>query len=197
MQAHAPATLRNREAILAVLREMLPASGLVMEVASGTGEHVRFFAEALPELEWQPSDPDPTALGSIAAWADGVPNIRAPLPIDAAAAEWPIARADAILCINMVHISPWEATEGLLAGAARVLNEGAPLYLYGPYRRAGVPTAPSNEAFDASLKARDPAWGLRQLENIAALASRSRGNRATSEPIATSASMTASAAPTQ
>jgi hypothetical protein len=170
MRAHAPATERNREPILHLLREVLPASGLILEIASGTGEHVRFFAEALPELEWQPSDPDPHALSSIAAWIEGVPNVREPLPLDASAPDWAIGRADAILCINMVHISPWSATEGLFAGAARLLGQGAPLYLYGPYRRAGVPTAPSNEAFDASLKARNSAWGLRQLEDVIALA---------------------------
>lgn len=167
---HAPATARNRDPILAVLREVLPASGLVLEVASGTGEHVRCFAEALPQLDWQPSDPDPDARTSIAAWCEGLPNVRPPLRLDAAAAEWPIQRADAVVCINMVHISQWSSTEGLLAGAARILPTGAPLYLYGPYRRIGVPTAPSNEAFDASLKAGDPAWGLRQLEDVTELA---------------------------
>lgn len=169
---HAPATARNRDAILDVLRTILPKSGTVLEVASGTGEHVRHFAEALPQLDWQPSDPDPDALASIAAWTEGAANIRAPLPIDASAADWPIARADAILCINMIHISPWAATEGLFAGAARLLSPGAPLYLYGPYRRSGIPTAPSNEAFDASLKMRDSEWGLRDLDGIVALGDR-------------------------
>jgi hypothetical protein len=169
---HAPATARNREPILAVLREVLPETGLVLEVASGTGEHVRFFAEALPGLAWQPSDPDPDARASIAAWCAGVPNIHPPLALDAAAPDWPIAAADAILCINMVHISPWGATEGLFAGASRLLAPGAPLYLYGPYRRADVPTAPSNEAFDASLKARDRAWGLRDLADVIAAGDR-------------------------
>jgi hypothetical protein len=170
MKAHAPATERNRESILAVLREVLPPSGTALEVASGTGEHVRFFAEALPQLHWQPSDPSSDALASIAAWTGGVPNVRSPLELDASARDWPMAGADAILCINMVHISPWAATEGLFAGAARLLSLGAPLFLYGPYRRADVPTAASNEAFDASLKARDPAWGLRQLEDVIVLA---------------------------
>ena len=164
--AHAPATLRNREPILAVLREILPDRGTVLEVASGTGEHVRFFAEALPHLDWQPSDPDADARASIAAWCADLPNIRPPLALDAAAPDWPLALADALLCINMVHISPWAATLGLFAGAARILSEGAPLYLYGPYRRDDVPTAPSNEAFDQSLKDRNPAWGLRRLEDV-------------------------------
>lgn len=169
---HAPATERNREPILAILREALPARGTVLEVASGTGEHVIHFARALPGLVWQPSDPDPSALASIRAWAEAakLPSLRPPLLLDAAAPDWPVAGADAILCINMVHISPWEATVGLMRGAARLLAEGAPLFLYGPYRRAGLPTAPSNEAFDASLKARDPRWGLRELEAVAALA---------------------------
>ena len=169
---HAPATARNREPILAVLRDILPAAGLILEIASGTGEHVRFFAESFPQLEWQPSDPDPDALSSIAAWSEGVPNIRPPLQLDARDPDWPIAAADAMLCINMVHISPWAATEGLFAGAARLLPPGAPLYLYGPYRRAGVTTAPSNEAFDQSLKARNPEWGLRHLEEVIAAAGR-------------------------
>jgi hypothetical protein len=169
---HAPATARNREPILAVLREVLPETGLVLEVASGTGEHVRFFAEALPGLDWQPSDPDPDARASIVAWCGGVPNIHPPLALDAAAPDWPIAAAHAVLCINMVHISPWAATEGLFAGASRLLAPGAPLYLYGPYRRADVPTAPSNEAFEASLKARDPAWGLRDLADVIAAGDR-------------------------
>lgn len=169
---HAPATARNRDPILAVLRDVLPASGLILEIASGTGEHVRYFAEKLPHLGWQPTDSDPDALASIAAWSERLANIRPPLRLDASIADWPVTHADAILCINMVHISPWTATEGLFAGAARVLPPGAPLYLYGPYRRADVPTAPSNEAFDQSLKARDPAWGLRQLEDVIALASR-------------------------
>ena len=169
---HAPATARNRDPILAVLRDILPPAGLALEVASGTGEHVRYFAETLPGLDWQPSDPDPDALASIAAWSDGIPNIRPPLQLDAAAPDWPLARADAVLCINMVHISPWAATVGLFAGAARLLRPDAPLYLYGPYRRADVATAPSNEAFDQSLKARNPEWGVRHLEEVIAAAGR-------------------------
>lgn len=170
----APATQRNREAITDVLREWLPAAGLVLEVASGTGEHVVHFAAAFPHLIWQPTDFDHAGLASIAAWAaeSGCPNILPPRQLDASAADWPVTRADAILCINMVHIAPWEASEGLFAGAARLLAPGALLYLYGPYRAAGVPTAESNEAFDASLKARNPAWGLRSVEQMHALAAR-------------------------
>lgn len=168
----APATQRNREAITSVLRDILPAKGVVLEVASGTGEHVVHFAAAFPDLTWQPSDYDPAGLASIEAWSSesGLPNILSPLRIDASAADWPLTRAEAIICINMAHIAPWEASEGLFAGAARLLAPGAPLYLYGPYREAGVATAESNEAFDVSLKARNPAWGLRSVERMNALA---------------------------
>lgn len=168
----APAVARNRDAILEVLRPRLPATGLVLEIASGTGEHVAHFARALPHLMWQPSDPAPQARASIAAWsaAEGRSNIRPPLALDAAAIDWPLAQADAIICINMIHISPWEATLGLMRGAGRLLPPGGLLYLYGPFRRAGVPTAPSNEAFDADLRQRDSRWGLRELEAVAACA---------------------------
>ena len=169
---HAPATERNRDAILAILRNELPSCGLVLEVASGSGEHAVHFAAALPHLDWQPSDPDPAALASIAAWRveAGLPNLRPPVRLDAAA-PWPVESADAILCINMAHISPWAATLGLLSGAGKVLAPGGLLYLYGPYFRDGVETAPSNLAFDASLRARDPQWGLRRVEDVAAAAS--------------------------
>jgi hypothetical protein len=169
---HAPAAARNRDPILTVLRDVLPRAGTVLEIASGSGEHILHFAQALPDLTFQPSDPNPEARQSIAAWAaeSGLANLRPPLALDAAPPPWPIAAADAVLCINMIHISPWAATEGLMRGAAAILPPGAPLYLYGPYRRAGVPTAPSNEDFDRSLRSRDPAWGLRDLEAVAALA---------------------------
>jgi hypothetical protein len=166
----APHVARNAAPIAAVLREVLPERGLVLEIASGTGEHVLHFARNFPALDWQPTDPDPVALRSIEAWraeAD-LPNLRAPVQLDAAATDWPLEQADAVLCINMVHISPWAATVGLMRGAGRVLATGAPLVLYGAYRRAGVPTAPSNEAFDVSLKARNPEWGLRDLEAVVA-----------------------------
>jgi hypothetical protein len=169
---HAPAAARNRDPILAVLRDVLPGTGTVLEIASGSGEHILHFARGLPGLTFQPSDPNPEARQSIAAWVaeSGLANLRPPLALDAAAPPWPIAAADAVLCINMIHISPWAATEGLLRGAAAILPPGAPLYLYGPYRRAGVPTAPSNEEFDRSLRDRNPDWGLRDLEAVAALA---------------------------
>ncbi len=166
---HAPATLRNRDAIAAVLAERLPARGLVLEIASGSGEHVVHFAARFPELHWQPSDPDPHALASIEAWRQDSPsrNLLAPLRIDAAAAEWAVGAVDAVLCINMSHIAPWEATLGLIAGARRALPPGGPLILYGPFTQAGVATAPSNVAFDLSLRERDRDWGLRAVEDVA------------------------------
>ncbi|TXC62220.1 DUF938 domain-containing protein [Sphingosinicella ginsenosidimutans] len=165
----APHVARNAEPIAAVLRDVLPGRGLVLEVASGTGEHGVHFARAFPKLLWQPSDPEPAALRSIEAWRTeaGLFNLLPVLSLDARAAEWPVSNADAIVAINMVHISPWSATTGLMRGAGRLLAPGAPLFLYGPYRRAGIETAPSNEAFDESLKARDPEWGLRDLEAVA------------------------------
>jgi hypothetical protein len=168
----APAALRNREPIAEVLREWLPKSGLVLEVASGTGEHAVYFAERFPNLEWQPSDMHPDALTSIASWRAPaeLPNVREPIVIDASASKWPIDRADAVLNINMVHISPWSAALGLLDGAARVLAAGAPLILYGPWLKEDIPTAPSNLAFDQDLRSRDPAWGLRRVEDFAAAA---------------------------
>jgi hypothetical protein len=171
----APAAARNRGPILDVLREILPGEGLVLEIASGTGEHVAHFATHLPRLTFQPSDPGAEARASIAAWiaSTGAKNILPPLALDAAATPWPIAKADAIVCINMIHISPWAATEGLFAGARSLLPQGAPLYLYGPYKRGGAHTAPSNVAFDESLRAQNPAWGVRDLETVAAYAANS------------------------
>lgn len=164
----APHVARNAGPIADVLAQALPGRGLVLEIASGSGEHILHFAARFPALDWQPSDPDPAALRSIAAWRAeaGLANLRAPVAIDAGEAGWLVAAADAILAINMVHISPWAATRGLLRGAGRLLGAGAPLYLYGAYRRAGVATAPSNEAFDRSLKARNPEWGLRELDEV-------------------------------
>lgn len=165
---HAPATLRNRDAIAEVLARELPDAGLVVEVASGSGEHVLHFARLFPALDWQPSDPDPLARASIAGWAsDGASaNLRPPLAIDAASPLWPVDRAEALLCINMTHISPWDATLGLFAGAARSLGQGAPLILYGPFLRDDVETAPGNLAFDAQLRARDARYGLRRVEDL-------------------------------
>ncbi|MBF5045380.1 DUF938 domain-containing protein [Aggregicoccus sp. 17bor-14] len=170
---YAPATERNREPLLAVLRELLPLPARVLEVASGTGQHAVFFARALPHLTWQPTDADPEALPSIEAWrrAEGLLNVLPAAALDVRGLPWPEALAgpwDALVCINMVHISPWEATQALLAGAARALRPGGRLALYGPYLVEGRPTAPTNLAFDASLRARNPAWGVRALEAVLA-----------------------------
>ena len=165
---------RNAEPIADVLRGILPDEGLVLEIASGSGEHALHFARAFPHLLWQPTDADPVALRSVEAWrtAESLPNLLAPVHLDAAADAWPVSEADAILCINMVHISPWAAAAGVLRGAGRLLRAGAPLYLYGAYRQQGVATAPSNEAFDRSLRSRNPGWGLRRLEDVVAEAGR-------------------------
>lgn len=172
MKRHAPATARNSQPLAEVLARELPASGLVLEVASGTGEHAVFMARRFPALDWQPSDCETDALHSVEAWAQdaGLANLRPPIALDAAAGDWPIESADAVLCVNMVHISPWQATVGLFAGAAKLLASGAPLILYGPFIEDGVETAPSNRAFDQGLKARDPRWGLRDLAEVDALA---------------------------
>ena len=169
MKQSSPSAERNREPIAAVLADWLPRAGLVLEVASGTGEHAVHFARRFRDLEWQPSDPDPAALTSIEAWrADsGLANLREPVILDATAATWPVTSAEAVLNINMVHISPWEAALGLLDGAARVLPAGGPLILYGPWIVHGIPTAPSNLAFDADLERRNSAWGLRKVEDFA------------------------------
>lgn len=173
---HAPATLRNRDAIVAVLADWLPASGTILEVASGSGEHVVHFAAAFPQLDWQPSDPDPAGLASIEARrADAaLPNVAPPLALDAAARDWPVDSVDAILCINMVHISEWAATVGLFTQSAKLLQKGAPLILYGPYFRKDHPTAPSNLAFDESLRARNAGWGVRWLDEVTELAETKR-----------------------
>ena len=170
----APHVARNTAPIIDVLRGILPDEGLVLEVASGSGEHVLAFARAFPHLLWQPTDADPVALRSVEAWrtAEGLPNLLAPVPLDAAGVRWPVDQAQAILCINMVHISPWAATQGLMRAAGRLLARGCLLYLYGAYFQDGVDTAPSNLAFDASLKARNPEWGVRRLEDVVAEAER-------------------------
>lgn len=169
-----PAASRNAGPILSVLGAHLPARGRVLEAAAGTGQHAAAFARALPGLDWTPSDPDPDARASIAAWRAGadLPNLRPPLALDVAdPAAWPEGPFDAVVCINMVHISPWSATEGLMAGAASALaSPGGLLALYGPYWEAGVEPAPGNLAFDADLKRRNPDWGLRDLDAVTALA---------------------------
>lgn len=169
LRRFAPATARNREPILAVLKTVLPETGLVLEIASGTGEHAVHFAPAFPVLLWQPTDADPGSLPSIEAWRtdSGLENILPPHKLDLLTDPAPVTQADAMVCINMVHISPWQATAALMRLAADVLPAGAPLYLYGPYKQKGQHTAPSNEAFDADLKSRNPAWGVRDLESVA------------------------------
>jgi hypothetical protein len=169
----APAALRNREPIAEVLAEWLPPKGLVvLEIASGTGEHAVHFAERFPGIEWQPSDVHPDALASISAWRAlaNLANLHEPIVLDAASVDWPIRRADALLSINMVHISRWASSLGLIAGAARLLPFGGPLILYGPWLKDDIPTAASNLDFDADLKRRDANWGLRRVEDFAAVA---------------------------
>ena len=168
----APAVTRNRDAILAVLCGVLPTAGEVVEVASGTGEHAVHFAAAFPGLAWRPTDRDPEALASIAAYRAeaGLANLRGPLAFDVATDPWPVRHADAVLAINMIHISPWRSAEGLIAGAGRLLPPGGPLVLYGPFRESERLLAPSNVEFDAGLKARDPAWGIRDLGHVSGLA---------------------------
>ncbi|GAB5544968.1 MAG: DUF938 domain-containing protein [Sandaracinaceae bacterium] len=164
---------RNREPILEVLREALPERGLVLEIASGTGMHGAWFAPRLgPAIVWQPTDASPEALASIEAWRASVsaPNLLPPRQLDVTEASWPVDEADAIFSANMIHISPWACTEGLFAGAERVLDGGAPLVLYGPFLRDDVATAPSNVAFDESLRARNPAWGIRALAAVSDVA---------------------------
>lgn len=169
---HAAATERNRDAILGVLSGILPPAGLVLEIASGTGQHVAYFAQAFPHLSWQPTDTAPAHLDSIRAWsiAARAPNIAPPLRLDVEEPPWPIPRADAILNINMIHIAPWSAAEALFAGAARLLPPGGLLYLYGPFQRDGVHTAESNRRFDERLRTEDPRWGVRDLAAVEALA---------------------------
>jgi SAM-dependent methyltransferase len=169
-----PHVPRNREPILEVLRRVLPPQGLVLEVASGSGEHAAYFAKQLPALLWQPTDPDPQALASIAAHrtAADAPNLLAPLRLDALSEQWPVDHADALVCINMIHISPWAASEGLMAGAKRVLRAGGVLYLYGPYRIDGRHTAQSNQDFDSWLQTQNAQWGVRDLTDVADLATR-------------------------
>jgi SAM-dependent methyltransferase len=168
----APSAERNKGPILEVLSRVLPPRGIVLEIGSGTGQHVAHFAKALPALTFQPSEVDASRHASIAAWIrdEHLANVKPPLAFDVTALPWPVRAADAVLCINVIHISPWEATLSLMKGAAQILPAGGVLATYGPYRREGRHTAPSNEAFDASLKSRDPAWGVRDLEAVAAAA---------------------------
>lgn len=168
-----PAVARNTGPILEVLRAHMPGRGRVLEIAAGSGEHAAAFAGALPGLDWTPSDPSAEARASIVAWAAaaGLTNLRPPLALDVLdPATWPDESLQAVVCINMIHISPWAATEGLMALAGSRLAVGGLLVLYGPYREPEVPLATSNAAFDESLKSRDPAWGLRDRDAVAAAA---------------------------
>jgi hypothetical protein len=177
-RTHAPATLRNREPILAVLKRVLPARGLLLEIASGTGEHAAFMTPRLgQDLIWQPSDSRPEALADIDGnTADAnCPRIRPAVRLDVCAAIWPVERVDVVYCANMIHIAPWAAAEGLFTGASRILSVGAPLVLYGPFKRHGAHTAPSNERFDAALQAQDPRWGVRCLDGEVQSLAEARG----------------------
>jgi SAM-dependent methyltransferase len=175
----APAAARNRDVILAVLDRVLPKSGVVLEIASGTGQHAVHFAQALPGLIWQPSDADEASRASIDAWrkhiavANPIANLKAPVALDVRVSPWPVPDVlDGIVCINMIHIAPWAAAVALFDGAAAHLSPNGVLFLYGPYKREGEHTAPSNEAFDTQLRTTDPAWGVRDLEDVVALAHR-------------------------
>jgi len=163
-----PAAERNKGAILDAIRSRLPAAGVVLEIASGTGQHIVHFARALPDLAWQPTDADDELRAAAAERirAAGLSNVRAPLHLDVLAMEWPAVDAGAVICINMIHVAPWSATGALFSGAARLLAPDAPLFLYGPFKRGGRHTAPSNEAFDESLRARNPEWGVRDLDDV-------------------------------
>jgi len=172
LRLHAPAAQRNRDPILDIVQANLPARGLILEVASGSGEHCVRFGEKLLEHTIQPSDPDPRARASIDAWiaASGLRNIRAAINLDASAQAWPLKEAVAVICINMAHIAPWAATMGLFSGAARILPSGGALFIYGPYKRGGAHTSKGNADFDRDLRQTNPEWGIRDLEQVGELA---------------------------
>ncbi|MGY6530510.1 MAG: DUF938 domain-containing protein [Cyanobacterium sp.] len=180
MKQYAPATLRNREPILEVLREVFPQNGSILEISSGTGEHCVYFAPHFPRCTWIPSDISESAIASITAWKQesGHPNIQNPKIIDVTKPQWYESLMDhnirAIACINMIHIAPWDACGGLMVGAGKILKNGDKLYLYGPYKRNNQHTAPSNEQFDQSLQNRNPAWGVRNLETVVEEAQKSQ-----------------------
>ena len=176
VRRYAPSAARNREPIFNVLRPLLPKQGVVLEIASGSGEHITALAhESASEVVFQPSDPDPDARQSIDAWTGQLrlPNVRPAVALDAASANWPTEHADVVFCINMIHIAPWRAAEGLFRGAAKMLSGGGVLFTYGPYRRGGAHTSPGNESFDIDLRGRNPAWGIRDVEAVSDLAEES------------------------
>lgn len=168
VKKHAPATIRNRDSILNVLKHTLPKNGLVLEVASGSGEHAAYFAPRLKGLTWQPSAPNPESRASISSWAEETQsyNLLTPLDLNVLVNPWPVPHADAVVCINLLHISPWAVTKSLMAGAARTLGMGGILYLYGPFKVEGKHTSFSNQAFHESLKTRDARWGIRDLAKV-------------------------------
>jgi hypothetical protein len=167
LRRSSPATARNREPILALLRRVLPERGLVLEISSGAGEHAAFLSKQFPDLEWQPSDVDASALASIEAWrSDGSEKLQPPVPLDVTSPSWPISHAQVVININMIHIAPWKACEGLMHGTGRVLSQGGLMLLYGPFRVDGQHTAATNAAFDTSLQARDPTWGVREMSDV-------------------------------
>ncbi len=182
---HSPAAEQNKGPILEVLERVVPRSGLILEIASGSGQHVLYFASQLPALTWQPSEPDEELRESISpkTTAANLRNVKAPLALDVLRSPWPIDRADAVVCINLIHVAPWEATKALFEGAGRVLSNGGVLFLYGPYRRFGHHTAPSNAAFDRDLRRRNPDWGLRDLEDVTRLARDARFDLAELAPM--------------
>jgi SAM-dependent methyltransferase len=170
-----PSAERNKGPILEVLARVLPKRGVVLEIASGTGQHVAHFAKVLPDLRWQPSDADAEFRSSVALRVaeEGLANVSVPIDLDVTRLPWPLEAADAIVCINMIHVAPWPATRALFEGAGALLAPGRALFLYGPYRRYGGHTAPSNEKFDADLRAQNPAWGLRDMEAVSEVAASS------------------------
>lgn len=172
LRRHSPAAERNRMPILAQLQRLLPARGLLLEIASGSGQHAAHCSAGLPGWSWLPSEFDAAALPSIRAWCAGSARVGAPLQLDVLQPHWPgvPARVDAVFCANLLHIAPWACCAGLMQGAARHLSDQGLLLTYGPYLEDAVPTAPGNLAFDAELRARDPAWGLRRREDVAMVA---------------------------
>ena len=163
---YAPAADRNKDELLAVLPGVLPAAGLILEIASGSGQHAAHFAPHFPQARWQPTERRPDALPSIRAWTAGLPNVLDPLELDVTVSPWPVTQADAVVTVNLLHIAPWSVCCAWLAGAARVLTPGGPLYYYGPLLRRDRANATSNHAFDQALRARDPGWGVRYLEDV-------------------------------
>jgi len=172
LRLQAPAAQRNRDLIADVLAKTIRPDGLILELASGSGEHCLRFAERFPGAVLQPSDPSPRARASIDAWAQssGLTNIRPALDLDASLAAWPLESADAMICINMIHIAPWEATLGLFKGAATYLTHAGTLFTYGPYMRDGAHTSDGNRSFDADLRAENPRWGIRSIEALTEVA---------------------------